>query len=196
MDKKKLNEIETLLTDMISSIHDGASGLIDILKQMLDQTLAGENEQIIELINRIAWAAIKRYKQNTTENGLLDAQNGVRQSIILLGKNAMINEEKKAELRKIPVTQLKKNTWQKLHEMWAAANTGNRDEFYKIEAEFDILRQEIHSLEGSDEEYYLFDLARNKIIHLFESNYKGNAKQEVLDVFFQLEQLLKKEGII
>jgi len=200
VDKKKLKEIETLLNDMISSIQDGASDLVDILKQMLDQTLKGENETTIELIRTLALPAINQYKENPTDsNGLLAAQSKVTQVITIIGQRISLSKETKAEFNKLPRIQLKKLLWQKLHEMWAAANAGNVNETRRLDAEVTAINLTLFPLETSPSEAkegYLFDLARNKILHIIEPDYRGNAKKEALDVFIQLEQMLKKQGII
>ncbi len=199
MDSKKIKDIETLLNDMISSIRDGALDQVPILKQMLNQTLAGEDKTTVVLLEKLALAAIERYKENPSNDALIAAQSSVEQNMLLLGRTRIINEERKAELSKLPKIQLKKLLWQKLHEMWAAANTGNVNETRRLDAEVLAISLALFPLETSPSEAkegYLFDLVRNKILHIIEPDYRGNAKNEALDVFIQLEQMLKKQGII
>lgn len=199
MDSKKINKIETILNDMISSIRDGALDQVPILKQMLNQTIAGEDKNTIALLEKLAWAAIERYKEKPSNDALIAAQSSVEQNMLLIGRTRIINEERKAEFNKLPKIQLKKLLWQKLHEMWAAANTGNVNETRRLDAEVLAINLVLFPSETSPSEAkegYLFDLVRNKILHIIEPDYRGNAKKEALDVFIQLEQMLKKQGVI
>jgi len=199
MDEKKIGEIETLMQHMAMSIKERQPENAEMLRQILEKQAKNATPKEKELI-KITLEAIEQYKNNPTNDNYIDAMNAINTCRVLLkGQKGRIAEaeKKENELKEIPRNELKKQLWKILNKMREQADFGNYHELRRlVTTEFEPIEHYLYSKADKSKEADLFDKARNNLIYMFLKNFLGNARRSALTAMAELEEILKKQGII
>lgn len=192
MDKIKIKRIRGIMDTIMIIIETRAKGEIEYLKKELIKEAETLPPKKQGLIKNLFFKRIDRYLEKPSPENLKELQDSKEEVLVFLNLKEDIPFETKE--------QMLKEMFYIIHDMFTTACKGDKLALRKIavdkfEPRFNLVFAEYDEFE-KPKLFNLFDLARNNIQWILIESMAKNAKKDAVALIAELEEELKKQGII